>query len=115
MTNNKMSDLLQGIERLTLEEYERAAAIFGAVNHSDHESYAVLLEEFEEAKAELNCIDMAMKRFWEDTKNDAVGVFGDIANYNVEVIKDAAMRLAAESVQVAAMAHKAVKTMEGQV
>lgn len=111
MTNNKMSDLLQGIESLTQEEYDRAASKFGIVNHSNHESYAVLLEEIEEAKAEMDCVDIAMKQFWIDVKNNAVG---DATKRNVEMLMTAAMRLAAESVQIAAMAVKAIRTIEGQ-
>ena len=71
--------------------------------HSLHEAYAVTLEEVEEAKVEMESIKDMMMDVWHFTKDDdalsADVMFGEVER--------AAVRLAAEAVQVAAMARKA--------
>ena len=43
-----MEELIKSVVCAECEEYGRASAKFGAVNNSDHESYAVLREEADE-------------------------------------------------------------------
>ena len=71
--------------------------------HSLHEAYAVTLEEVEEAKEELKYIEEKMQDFWECVKCDDE----EAANKVLELLERGAVALAAEAVQVAAMARKA--------
>ena len=71
--------------------------------HSLHEAYAVTLEEVEEAKVELESIEETMMDVWHFTKEDD----GSSADVMLGEVERAAVRLAAEAVQVAAMARKA--------
>lgn len=71
--------------------------------HSLHEGYAVMLEEIEECRDELQIIQSLNSDLWETVKDDdAIG-----AKANMDEIEAAAVRLASEAIQVAAMARKA--------
>ena len=70
--------------------------------HSAHEGYAVILEEVEEARDELNNLDFQIVRLWGSVKSNQVAAMGDIACD----IENHAVHLAAEALQVAAMARK---------
>lgn len=68
-----------------------------------HEAYAVILEEFEEAKHELIACDKLIQEIWTCTKMDKIKValaYFARLRYNAE-------RLAMEACQMAAMAIKA--------
>ena len=71
--------------------------------HSLHEGYAVLLEEIDESRDELQIVQADAGALWRCVKDD--NVLG--AKLTLTEIEDAAVRLAAEAVQVAAMARKA--------
>lgn len=75
---------------------------------SDHEAYAVLLEEVEEAQAELDRIKSDMSSLWQAVKNDR---YSD----TMEIVKDIekkAISAIQETIQVAAMARKTVLSQE---
>ena len=78
--------------------------------HSLHEAYAVTLEEIDEAKLEMDTIMGAMPDVWHFVKEDDASsvfvLFGEVER--------AAVRLAAEAVQVAAMARKARRLGKGE-
>lgn len=103
-----MGKLIDEVQELVEREYGRAGAKFGLTNHSDHESYAILLEEFQEAQNELHSVDKYMKEFWEQVK-------GDYAPYDKFVtcvdMEKRALLCACEMIQVAAMAKKAALTI----
>lgn len=105
-----MDKLLTDIRALVDEEYARASAKFGPVNHSAHESYAVLLEEVEEAKDEPEALDEYLKKFWEAVKGD------DLMAQKIKLrfVRTCATNAAAEYVQVAAMAKKALLSLEDE-
>lgn len=90
------------IEALIDKEYEQAVKRFGN-NHSRHESYAVLKEEIEEAKEELGNIEGMLESIWANTKSNAVE--SNVAD-QFHFIKQKALKLAIESIQVAAVARK---------
>lgn len=71
--------------------------------HSLHEGYAVLLEEVEECMDELQAVQIRTSRLWDAVKEDAT----DEALCFLDQIEEAAVRLASEAIQVAAMARKA--------
>lgn len=104
-----MDKLIEDVKKLVDEEYNRAAIKFGATNNSDHESYAVLLEELEEADAELCQVQNQLEKFWLLTKaNDS-----DISKYSrLLEMERRAVLAACEMIQVAAMAKKAALTVE---
>jgi hypothetical protein len=103
-----MSILIEQVERLADEEYQLAAEQHGAVNHSAHESYAVLLEELEEAGSAGELAKKAMGAMWENVKRD-----GEITT-DADWIEKNALWAAAEYIQVAAMARKARETEAGK-
>lgn len=104
-----MDKLIEDVKQLVDEEYNRAAIKFGATNNSDHESYAVLLEELEEADAELFQVQNQLDKFWLLTKaNDS-----DISKYSrLLEMERRAVLAACEMIQVAAMAKKAALTVK---
>lgn len=68
--------------------------------HNDHEAYAVLLEEVEEVKTELEEIVYRLRLAWNKIKED------EPPCKEVASIKRYAKRLAAEAVQAAAVSEK---------
>ena len=52
-----MEELIKSVVCAECEEYGRASAKFGAVHNSDHESYAVLREEADEALEGMEGVD----------------------------------------------------------
>ena len=71
--------------------------------HSLHEAYAVTLEEVEEAEIEMEAVKYYLDYFWDDTKADNA----EAADKRLKNLEQVAVNLAAEAVQVAAMARKA--------
>lgn len=103
-----MDKLIEDVKNLVKEEYERASAKFGATNNSDHESYAVLLEEMEETEVEVQFVRAQLDSFWDLTKNDD----DDTSKYSrLLEMERRAVLAACEIIQVAAMAHKAAATV----
>ena len=104
-----MEELIKSVVCAECEEYGRASVRFGAVNNSDHESYAILREEVDEAIDDLVEVDDLTDVFFEMVKNNEEdNVKLDILN----VIKHRAEEAAAESIQAAAMARKAIETIQ---
>lgn len=103
-----MKKLLKEVEELEEKEYGRAAAKFGLKNNSDHESYAVLLEATEEAADELAMVQKRLAIFWSKIRSDESP--SDKLRI-VQAIEFNAKQLAAEAIQVAAMAKKAAITI----
>ena len=90
---NKLPALV--IEELT------AANLVNPPFHSAHEGYAVLLEEKEEAEEALEEINVCLQMLWKHVKVDSPK-----ANDYAKRIEKHAIHLAAEAIQVAAMAMK---------
>jgi hypothetical protein len=81
------------------EEIARAIEKYGELK-SRHEAYAVMLEEFEEAKCEAMSVEAHLSSFWRSVKTDS-----DIANSPQEIFHYA-MNAAVEFLQVAAVAER---------
>ena len=88
------------LDEVVDNEFLRASKDHGTTFTSYHEGYAVLLEEFEEAQAELCGLERSVRHLWSAIKNDDM-----LPLYPYEV-KRYAVLAAAELVQVAAMAEK---------
>lgn len=103
-----MHKLIDEVSDLVEAEYGRAGAKFGLTNHSDHESYAIILEELQEAKADMEIFESRMAVFWASVKinDDDHTKFTHLLH-----MQSAAMLGACELIQVAAMCKKAALTV----
>lgn len=88
-----------GVENLAINEREHAVREHGTFN-SNHEAYAVTLEEVEETNQELVCMRMMMRHIWDKVRGDE-DITGDML-----VLKQDAINCACEAIQVAAMCDK---------
>ena len=97
MTQKKIEDVVN-------DELRIACHFYGNSYHSNHEAYAVLLEEVEEAEQNLDYIKNRVATFWDDVKADNnAGI-----KSNIRILVLDAIELAAEACQVAAVAKKIV-------
>ena len=102
-----MKELLKEVELTVKCELKRANRVHPLFN-SPHEAYAVIKEEAEEAEFELECASRHLSEFWNSVKHD---------RYKIDMydclcaVKECSMNLAAEAIQVAAMAQKAMDSM----
>lgn len=106
-----MDKLIKEVSELVEAEYGRAAAKFGCANNSDHESYAVLQEELDEALDEVGVVEDAMAYFWGQVKRNSP----DQEKIKIcDKLEKCALLAACEFIQVAAMAKKAAITVAGR-
>jgi hypothetical protein len=96
-----MKELLNEVQASVFMEYGRASEKFGKANNSPHESYAVILEEFEEAKNEVNMFEYNLRSFWNAIKAYTA------TKCQLQQMRAIAEKAAAEWIQVAAMCYKA--------
>ena len=105
----KMKPLIYEVENIIDREYLRASDKYGRVNHSDHESHSVILEEFDESEDErIRFID-AKDRWWANVK---LGVLDGSKIGLLAEMQRRAMRQACECIQTAAMCMKAIVTTQ---
>jgi len=100
-----MKKLHEDISKLVQEEYDRAAEKFGAANNSDHESFAVILEEYEESTEQARAFEITMESYWKSVKRNMPI---EPMNLILQQMQEFATNAAAEWVQVAAMCYKAM-------
>lgn len=94
----------QKINEAVSLEIVNAVKTYGADYNSNHEAYAVLLEEVEEAEKVLDYIKNHVAMIW-----DAVKVDNDNeVKSNSRIIASDAVDLAKESCQIAAVAKKII-------
>lgn len=105
-----MHSLVTEVEILVVKEYDRASEVFGRINASDHESFAVMLEEFQEASDDFADVGKFFEAFWELTKSkDST----DEQKLNTLArVHSNALFAACELIQFAAMAYKAEQTIK---
>ena len=99
-----VKDLIIEVQTAENMEYKRAAEKFGAANNSNHESYAIILEEFDEALAECEDVKLQLEGLWEAIKANKPQ---ETINRIAQLVRVRAERAAAEFIQVAAMCYKA--------
>ena len=96
-----MKELVEKVKVLVAEELKNANKKFPMFS-SMHEGYAVIKEELEESKHELNCIELDLCEAWGNIKENR----RNSTLQCIESLKIDALNLAAEAIQVAAMAQK---------
>lgn len=103
-----MNKVLNKLPALVAEELE-AANVDHPPFHSLHEGWAVLKEEVDETKDNMNIVDGYINVMWVDVRaDDAVSV-----KRSAENLKRFALDIAAEAIQVSAMAQKLIDYIEG--
>ena len=96
-----MNVVKQDVEKLVQKELESANQRF-PMFRSDHEGAAVILEEIEEAESEMRGVNRHFAGVWHSVKSDE-----RIKSYQyMNKIKNRAVNLSCEAIQVAAMAQK---------
>lgn len=96
-----MQELIDKVQELVAFELERANTIHPPKFNSYHEAYAVILEEYEEAKDAFERAEWGKNLAWDYIKHD------EDPDGMLKVMEKAAREVAAEMIQVAAMCRKA--------
>lgn len=105
-----MEELLNEVKQAAKNELKRANATHQLFT-SLHEAYGVLAEELDETKEEFEYVKEAFNRFFMCVKKDD---YESAFNYLV-IIKVMATNLAAEAIQVAVMAQKAMDSIREKI
>lgn len=90
-------------------EYKKMCSTHGAKYHTEHEGYAVLKEEIEEAEEEVKIINDFFSRLWINIKKNEHFVC------ELKGIKGRAEFLAQEACQVSAVCQKFLNTLQGEI
>ena len=96
-----MDHLSPGVDALVELEHKTIVEKWGEGYHSDHEAHAVLREEIEEAQERLDIVKTWHERIWGYIREDM-----DITEDKLKRIESNAKKLAAEAVQIAAVARR---------
>lgn len=91
------------LKKLAAQELARANEKYPAF-HSLHEGYAVILEELDELREDVQSAGIYMDHLWKQVRWDN----SDRAREFAARIRDTAIHAAAEALQVAAMAQKLI-------
>lgn len=103
-----MKRTLRGVSYLIENELDMAQEKHGETFASMHEGESALREEIEEAVDEMEAVGRLYHCMWDDIKEEDA----KSARLHAEDIAATAERLAAEVIQVAAMALKFVETVD---
>lgn len=96
-----MNAVQKDVEQLVSKELISANRRF-PLFRSSHEGYAIVKEEVEEAQSEMRDVETLLNVLWQNCKKNNPRY----AIANVEHLKAAAIRLACEAIQIAAMCEK---------
>lgn len=107
MSKESMEKLLKELRVMAREELERANHEFPPFA-SDHEGYAVILEEFEEMNEEVAAAEKILGHVWRKVKVDTA----EDAKNMLIAAKGAFLQAAAEAIQAAAMCEKFMRSQE---
>ena len=102
-----MNSVKQDAEKLVQKELESANQKF-PVFHSDYEGAAVIYEEIEEAESEMRGVNRHFASTWYLVKqNERIKAYSYINK-----LKNSAVNLACEAIQIAAMAQKFIDSQK---
>ena len=93
----------------SIEKEIENAETWGKNFSSNHEAYAVLKEEVEEASEELDKVKSSLNIYWHAIRTNA---YKNCMEQCVKVIEDATFSTIKELVQVMAVCHKTLKTIK---
>ena len=94
------------IEQAVCHELRNIVKKYGPTYHSEHEGYAVLLEEVEEACEAAEFMQDALKRLWTSIRQN------EFSNFELSQVYNFAKGLANEAVQVAAVCERFMETVK---
>ena len=103
-----MKEIRSDVEKLVKKELDSANQRF-PMFRSDHEGYAVIKEEYEEAECELAYIKDRVAGLWNSVKHDLSAEW--ITEINATIM-NRSVNLACEAIQVAAMAQKFINSQK---
>ena len=92
------------IDQAVLHEFRNIVKKYGPTYASEHEGYAVLLEEVEEACEATEFMQDALKRLWTSIRQN------EFSNFELSQVYNFAKLLADEAVQVAAVCERFMET-----
>ena len=104
-------ELFEQIDTAISEELASAKEKF-STNHSRHESYAVLLEEFQEMQAEVEYLKYRIALAWSLTKENATS---NKLLENLTQAKTRSRNMVAEAIQTAAMIDKFIEYVDSEI
>ena len=90
----------ESMEQAVCYELRNIIKEHGAFYNSEHEGYAILLEEVEELKESVDIIQRYLSDLWTNIRNN------EIKNINLDGIGNWARSAAEEAIQVAAVSEK---------
>ena len=96
----------KSIEQAVCHELRNIVKKHGPTYASEHEGYAVLLEEVEEACEAAEFMQDALKRLWTSIRQN------EFSNFELSQIYNYAKGLADEAVQVAAVCERFMETVK---
>lgn len=102
--STKIRPAIEKLAEMEKQDANRKFPLF----HSMHEGYAVLLEEVEEAREALNLAEGSLSMLWAHVRDNNAGRALEFAGR----VREHALDLAVEAVQVAAMAQKFIDSAE---
>ena len=97
---------LEAVDQAVCYELQNIVKNYSAVYASNHEAYAVLKEEYEEAAEELQNMQKALDNIWNMVK------FNFVLDNDILECKKAAFNLALEAVQCAAVCERFEETIK---
>ena len=96
----------KSIEQAVCHELRNIVKKYGPTYASEHEGYAVLLEEVEEACEAANYMQDALKILWTSIRQN------EFSNFELSQVYNYAKGLAEEAVQVAAVCERFMETVK---
>lgn len=96
----------KSIEQAICHELRNIVKKYGPTYASEHEGYAVLLEEVEEACEAANYMQDALKKLWTSIREN------NFSNFELSQVYNFAVCLAEEAVQVAAVCERFMETVK---
>ena len=101
-------DATKSIERAVCYELKNIVQKYGATYNSEHEAYAVLLEEAQEAGEAAGFLETKLEDVWNTIRNNDITSVGN----KVGEVREWALALAEEAVQCAAVCERFLETVK---